>query len=175
MEIKRIRLLLVCFELLFAAPGWGQCNLTSNYSPVVQAHYPIKKIRVMLHVLQKGNGTGNFQNTTSDLFNLNQIIVHLNGNMASNTAPSPSSGTPIADTKIRYDPYSSIQFHTNNTGTDADYNSIYNLGYSRTSPSQVQPIHNKYVINNSAYSTFEKYNYKTQRHSFAAAFYNLRP
>lgn len=137
----------------------SQCNTTIDYAPTIQDHYPVKRIRIMFHILQKNDGTGNFQNTTLHRAFLNQVLIHLEGLNSSNEAPSNTSEPHLADTKIRYVSDVDFQFHPDDNTNNADYNSVFNTSVGDGDDwNKTDEIHKKYVIDNNIYSNFEKYN-----------------
>lgn len=75
---------------------------------------PVKTIKINFNIIQHTNGSGNFQNTTSELNRLNQIAIWASNIYQNNCAPSdPLPGvTPLADSKVRFE-VQGIYFYPN--------------------------------------------------------------
>src|SRR5689334_13055508 len=54
------------------------CNNTENYIPRQPQFLPIKKIRLVLHIFAKADGSGNLQNTPEHKEFIGRIMNHLN-------------------------------------------------------------------------------------------------
>lgn len=66
---------------------------------------PIKTIKINLNIFQKSDGTGNLQNNSTDLTNLNQMVQWINDYYTFIKPPSdPIPGVPfISDSRIRFE------------------------------------------------------------------------
>ncbi|MFT5265087.1 MAG: hypothetical protein ACI8YQ_003837 [Polaribacter sp.] len=83
------------------------CGDDLAYAPHIPEHTPIKTVRIVTHVIQRGNGSDNFQENNSDHEKFLYEIFndkHLSANVLySETKPNPLSGSPhIVDTRIRF-------------------------------------------------------------------------
>ncbi len=81
---------------------------------VPAANTPIKTVKINFNIIQHSNGSGNFQNTISELNRLNQIAAWASNIYQFNCAPSdPLPGvTPLADSKVRFE-VQGIYFYPN--------------------------------------------------------------
>lgn len=104
------------------------CGDLSDYQP--NANTQIKYIRMVFHIMQKSNGTGNFQEANQDHMNwLWSYESGCNSRLGNIPAPlqcGPTGDPYITDSKIRFK-LIDIQFHqddigwTNNNSVDGDY------------------------------------------------------
>ncbi|MEQ1732158.1 MAG: zinc-dependent metalloprotease [Bacteroidia bacterium] len=87
-------------------------NRYAYHTPDVNT--PEKTIMVNINVFQDNSGGNNWQNTPTDLANLNQIMKWVNDSYIFNTAPSdPLAGVPfIASSKIKFE-IANIYFYQN--------------------------------------------------------------
>lgn len=54
------------------------CGVSINYAPLIAEHTPVKRVRIALHVFQKDDGTGNFQNTPEHIAYLEGVVNSTN-------------------------------------------------------------------------------------------------
>ncbi|MCX6352144.1 MAG: M12 family metallo-peptidase [Bacteroidetes bacterium] len=88
------------------APQESLCNNYQGYIPYPQLHMPIKKIRLAVHVIQKGDGTGNFrQDSAKELKFFAAVLNHANGAYINVDTLHPYTGKEklayIPDSRIR--------------------------------------------------------------------------
>jgi hypothetical protein len=81
------------------------CKNNLKYAPVISFTTPIKTLRLVFHIIQKDDGSRNFQNTPTDLLKLKQIEIDVN-NLLANLAivtPKLTNCIPIQikDSRIR--------------------------------------------------------------------------
>ncbi len=77
---------------------------------------PVKIVKINFNIIQHTNGSGNFQNTVSEINRLNQIADWVTQIYQYNCAPSdPLPGvTPLADSKVRFE-VAGIYFYPDNS------------------------------------------------------------
>ncbi len=112
-------LLLICFALATKGQQTPDCEISSNYIPTIPEHNPIKKVRLILHIFQKNDGSGNFQQTEKDISWIrSQIFREVNSIMA-NLPPMKleTNSKHIKDSRIRYH-LDTILFHQDDFAWD---------------------------------------------------------
>lgn len=114
------------------------CSDWINFAPYISTQTPIKYVRITLHIFQKNDGTGNFQDNTTDRdWLINTLISHLNYKMAHLQPMNLNTSSPyIEDSRIRY-VVDQIYFHQDDYGQQVQFS--YSWGST---------LYNTYVVNN---------------------------
>jgi Reprolysin (M12B) family zinc metalloprotease len=90
----------------FPYPLGNPCGGDLAYAPLVPEHTPIKTVRIVTHVIQRGDGSDNFQDTPAHKDFLYKIFNDewLSANVLyGSTCDNPNSPSPhIVDTRIRF-------------------------------------------------------------------------
>ncbi len=100
-----------CFDFV------GNISTTSNYTfgPVTASNTPIKSIRCIVHVVRRGDGSDNFQNTSSHKSIISGVFSDANSVFSGNKALShagPCASVFLNDSRIRLS-ISKYVFHEN--------------------------------------------------------------
>lgn len=131
--------------------GGTGCGTSINYAPYpISEHTPTKTLRVAIHVFQKGNGTGNFQDISTDRQTLNNLIDDVNYRLSHIEAPSHGTSPHIVDSKIQI-VLEDIYFYQD----DAIWNTISND--STVTSTMAWSIYNDVILARTDLSFTEKY------------------
>ncbi len=146
-------------------PVFGKCNCANyeGYIPYIPELMPLKRIRIVIHVFQRDDGSGNFQNTPEDLAFIGKILNHTNGilNTLDTMRPyppvwyrkTPSSRVQfVADTILFHQDSRLYDFRKNagmikNNDTALDEGAAFTLS---------EKLYDKYVKNNPEESQRDK-------------------
>ncbi len=93
----------------------GSCQKESKYQPNLFLETPVRKVRVMLHVIQKNDGSDNFQDNPTDRLYLQNVFASVNShysNMAVLTDDGTPPSIPSIDMRIRVQ-IEDIRFYQN--------------------------------------------------------------
>jgi len=114
-----------CRNFISSLPSSG-CDNYINYAPLNPSHTSIKTVRLIFHVFNKDNGTGNLQNTPAHIGLIDQVVQGVN-NVYTNVTPIDAAGQGntcpagwtydnITDSRVRVVRHPEILFHN-----DSDY------------------------------------------------------
>ncbi len=158
MKKTRVLLLILICNFFFLENSFSQipvCDQWDKYKPTSDKYLylPVKRIRIVFHVLRDGNGLGNIPDNTDGRNYIALIKNHLNGIMENPAALTGNiSSAHIPDTRIRYayddEAQPSIYFYDNQTLYD-DY-----LNYSPTT--SISTLYDELVETNTNLSINEK-------------------
>lgn len=142
---------LILTLLLFAAARPPEANhpldsfsavgSASDYAPLIAEHTPIKKVRIVFHVMQRDDGGGNFPDDP----NSRHWLTHLYLNHASDKMGAlqpmnlPTESPFLADSRIRFQ-LEKIYFHQDDYGWNMAHDS-HLMG---------EKLYRKYVLENPA-------------------------
>ncbi len=101
--------------LLIGEDCSGPCTGKGKYRPDFFLETPIRTARVVLHVIQKSDGTANFQDTAPDKLYLQNIFDEVNSRFSNIEIMTDDGSTPPVshlDTRIRFN-LEEIRFHQN--------------------------------------------------------------
>ncbi|MBS1570369.1 MAG: hypothetical protein JST45_13155, partial [Bacteroidetes bacterium] len=134
------------------------CGVSINYAPIIPDHTPVKTVRIALHVFQKDDGTGNFQNTPDHIAYLEGVVNSTNTQLANlgpqqievNGALQPYGTSPyIIDSRVRlslvgiyFHPHDSDWMLPDNSGAYNDYviNDLDNYGLTWSDKYEVEHV-----------------------------------
>lgn len=82
----------------------AECDDWNIYSPVNPNNTPVKYVRITFHIMQKTDGTGNFQDSSEQLNYLQSTLMgFLNSKFSNTTSMNLQTSSPyIQDTRIRF-------------------------------------------------------------------------
>ena len=144
-------------EHLDIQPVFGKCNCNNfaGYIPYVPELMPLKRIRVVIHVFQRDDGSGNFENTPEDIAFIKKILYHTNGvffNLdtmrpypAISYRKTPTSRIEFVLDTILFHPDSRLYDFRKNAGTAKNNDTVLNEGAAFTLSEQ---LYDKYVKDN---------------------------
>jgi hypothetical protein len=124
------------------------CNLSDSYIPIATEYTPVKKVRLSIHIMQKNDGTGNFQNIPEHKdWIQNQIMRDVNLKMEHlDRMKIPTASRYIQDSRIRYI-VDTIYFHRDLLGWDM-YCPKYFMMECKLCNSFGDSLYSKYVVKN---------------------------
>lgn len=120
------------------------CGIPSDYSPLNSGQSPIIKVRIDFVVFQKDDGTGNFQNNSTDKAYLHNVVNNVNYRLSHLSNLTYGTSPWIKDSRIRVK-LDTIYFYKNTNAQNGPSNGEY-------------PFYKQYVKNNSNLSNEEKVN-----------------
>lgn len=134
------------FILLLLTKFWAftQNFDWNNYVPDDVRFYPVARLKLVVHVLQKKDGSNNFQDTEEHIEAIFRILNHAN-HLYTHLKPLKLGNTKyIPDSRIRliYDK-EHIYFHQNDR-----YNDLSCIGKQGTCSMLMQEIYNELVLKN---------------------------
>jgi Secretion system C-terminal sorting domain/Metallo-peptidase family M12 len=145
-----------CVKTIGTLPSTN-CNNAINYAPTLlnPVHTSIKTVRLVFHVFNRDNGTGNMQNTAAHIAFIDDVVAGVNGIFSNvtqinaggiGTCPSPATIDNIIDSRIRFTRHPEVFFHN-----DSDYFSPTGGAFNTVSLSC--EAYDLYVTNNPSLST----------------------
>lgn len=111
--------------------GDGNCSNYWNYVPDVPSHFPIKTVRLMMHVMHQ-SVTDPLNFVPGDEYVLTDIVNDLNLKMATfqEVSPNPFGSPHIPDSRVSFafDPNTDIQYYVNANAwaRTGGYDGVYN-------------------------------------------------
>ncbi len=90
----------------------GTCQKKSKYLPNLCLETPIRYVKVMLHVIQKEDGSDNFQNNSADRLYLQNVFASINNHFSHMNIIPLGSYTQTFDMRIQIQ-IEDIRFHQN--------------------------------------------------------------
>jgi|GEM_PF-1123248 len=115
--------------------GDGNCSNYLNYVPDVPSHFPIKTVRLMMHVMHQ-SATDPLNFVPGDEYVLTDIVNDLNANMGNfqQVSPNPFGSPHIPDSRVRFsfDPAVDIQYYVDQNAWARTYNGGYGGVYNNT-------------------------------------------
>ncbi|MCS6905880.1 MAG: hypothetical protein RML72_12690 [Bacteroidia bacterium] len=140
--------LIVLFTTLFiqslSAQGIVDCQDTQNYVPDNPLYTPLFRVRLVLHIFQKDDGSGNFKSTPADLKFINWIIEQVNDKYRNlDTFRLPTSSIYIRDSRVTF-VVDTILFHRDTYAWD-----LYCHNRIGEQQRKCDSIYKKYVLENS--------------------------
>ncbi len=116
-----------------------------NYVPTDTRFYPVARLKIVIHVLQKSDGTNNFQNNEEHKEAILKIVFHAHSLFANLKPLKIGKTNYISDSRIRLDfDKEEIYFHQNDR-----YNDLSCIGKQGTCGMLMQEIYRELVTKNS--------------------------
>jgi hypothetical protein len=114
-----------CLNFISSLPSSG-CDNYINYAPLNPSYTSIKTVRLVFHVFNKDDGTGNLQNIPAHIDLIDQVVQGVN-NVFTNVVPIDAAGQGnncppgwtydnITDSRVRIIRHPEVFFHN-----DSDY------------------------------------------------------
>lgn len=114
-----------CSNFISGLPSSG-CDNYINYAPLIPAHTSIKTVRLVFHIFNKDDGSGNLQNIPAHISLIDQVVQGVN-NVYTNVTPINADGQGnacppgwtydnVVDSRIRVVRHPEVFFHN-----DTDY------------------------------------------------------
>lgn len=103
-------------------------DISQNSQFIPAQNSPIITVRISLHIMQKSNGTGNFQNNSQDLAYLNSLVTGMNSRYSHLDTPLVGGVTgvlTVPDSRIQFE-LTGIYFHRDDAAWN-DYGDIYSF------------------------------------------------
>ena len=166
--LNRLFCLMGILLLFFLNPDFAkaQCSDLYNYQPIATNYTPLKRVRLVFHVVQNDTGWGNLDSNSSSINYIKRIVDSLNYYATHNdsvTAIVSGHHSPwIHDTRMRYVYDTTFFIHStyryNRLQTDNTYSALehkYHVDWG-AAVSDLDPINDTFIIHNSALTTREK-------------------
>ena len=124
--------------------GSSDCGIYQNYSPQNLLTTPIKTLRIAIHIMQKSDGSGNFQNIPYHMSFINEVESQANFHYEILGVANMGTSIHISDSRIRLY-FERIYFHLNTSdymaaNASADYTKYVTSdfdGYGLLTTSQI--------------------------------------
>ncbi len=117
MHFKKNIFIYLCILFSFIQIIFAQNANYDEYIP--STNTPIKNIKLYIHVFNKDDGTGNFQNNETDHEKIKRVIIHMNDVVSNLTKPNLGIVNLIKDARIRFlCDKGMIFFHNDSYGHD---------------------------------------------------------
>lgn len=140
-------------------PHFGKSNANNylGYIPYISEYMPIKRVRIVLHILQRDDASGNFQENPQDLAFINRILNHTNGILKDLDSVRPNTKNiqrRVRDSRVQFI-VDTILFHQDSKMYDfkqncGDYNTHIHDTFLNESKAfdHAEKLYLKYVSNN---------------------------